>query len=332
MSLVTQISGSSPEDLWRMAALPVALALDLALGDVPGRAYPALGLRWLIGMTESMVRRAVDRLGGGRGGDLFGGACLGLVVVAGAAGPVWLLVDVGDTIGGAAVLAVRAGVIAAGLIVRATGDAILNAAEAPDRSAAATWLARAGGVRPPYLERLGAISVGVAAAGELLSCRIVAPLFWLVVGGPAALWGFIAIRSLRETMLARDDRSDLDTTVVVGMADAAEAIPTILSGLLVALAAGITRALAWRAARDAWRTFRADPRTFLLIPRAALAGALGVRVAGGRIFAAGPAEPRRWLSETNPPPADVDLVRAVRLMQVAAILATGLAALAIVAR
>ncbi len=43
MSVVTQISGSDPNYLWALGALPLAVGLDLAIGRLPGGPSPSAG-------------------------------------------------------------------------------------------------------------------------------------------------------------------------------------------------------------------------------------------------------------------------------------------------
>ena len=327
MSAVTQISGSDPHELWALAALPLAVGLDLAIGSVPGRALFLGWLDRLIGIVEEGVGRTVARLGGGRGGDLFGGVLLAIMVVGTVSSLVWLVVEMGDTLGELTTLIVRAAVIAAGLTIRSPGDQILSAVEATDPLSAARWLRAAGGSVPVRLDSVGVEPIGIAAVGELTSSRIVAPLFWLALGGPAAMWGFLAIRSLRDTNLTREGRADLASEVTTGLADLAEAIPAFLTWTLLTAAAGATRCWPLQAGLVGWRAGRTHLRSIPIWGQAALAGALGVRIPAGRIFAAARSEPFAWVGEPIQRSTGLTVVRAVRMMQVAALLAAGLAVL-----
>lgn len=327
MSVVTQISGSDPNLLWTLGALPLGLALDLAWGDLPGRVYPIRGMRWLIEVVEDGVGRTVAVLGGGRGGDLFGGLVLAIMVVGTTSSVVWLVVDVADTIGGLASLLVRAALIAAGIVIRSAGDRILQAAEATDTNSAGQWLAEVGGRPPARLIELGISRVCVAAVGEVTLSGIVAPLFWLAIGGPSALWGYLAIRTLRETIPRTGPRSEIGSRIVSTLVDLAEAVPAGLSWILLAGAAGLLRANASRAWQVGWEAARNHRQSTLAWPQGALAGALGVQIAGGPVFEPTSPGAKFWVGPSIHPVDQLMVIRAVRIMQVATLLGASLATL-----
>lgn len=324
MSVLTQVGGFNLDQLWPLGAIPAAVALDLALGDLPGRSYPVRWMNRLIEVAEGGVRKVVKRLGGGRGGDLFGGFLLAWMVVGTASSVTFLVLDLADSMGGVVTLGVRAALIAAGLAIRSTGDPILHAAEAGDRATSLRWLEAVGGRAPTGLDQLGVDRVCVAAVGEKTSSSIVAPLFWFALGGPTAMWGFLAIRSLREALLARGDSKDLAGRVPVVVADLAESAPSTLTWLLVVAASGILRLDFARAFSVGWRAGRSHPQVVPIWGQAALAGALGVQLSSGRVFARDRAEPHPWVGDSTRPIDALTVVRAVRIMQITAILAAGL--------
>ena len=331
MSVVTQISGSDPRILWTLGALPLGLALDFALGDLPGRSYPIQGLRWLIEVIEEGVRRTIARLGGGRGGDLFGGLILTIMVVGTTSSVVWLVVDVADRIGGLATLLVRAALIAAGVVMRASGDRILCAVEAAHKDSAGRWLAEVVGRRPGRLNDLDVPRLCAATVGEVTLSGIIAPLFWLGIGGPSALWGYLAIRILRETIPSTGPRSEIASRIINSLMDLAEAIPARLSWILIAGASGLVRANATRAWRVGWEAGQAHRRSLLAWPQGTLAGALGVQMAGGRVFEATKSGEQYLVGPSIHTIDQIMVVRAVRIMQVAALLmASGTALVSII--
>ena len=323
MSLITQLSQTDPNFAWIVGALPLAVALDLAVGDLPGRSLPARGLGWLIEVVDGGVAQLVTRVGGGRGAELSGGLVATTMVAGSAAGLTWLAVDLADTIGGPATLAVRTALIAAGIAIRSTGDRILHAAEAPDRATAARWLDSLGGQASRQLERGRVPDVCVATVGEMTLARLVAPLGWLAIGGPAAMWGYLALRSLREVQLRRGDRDNLMTRIPVILADLAEWPAAVATWLLICVAAALIRADPVGAFRDGWRTIRAYPRSGFLWAQATLAGALGIRIVGGRDAGVTVGLNLR-LGSADRPGDQSAVALAVRLMQVTALLAAGL--------
>ena len=330
MSVLTQVGGFTLEQLWPLGAIPLGVALDLALGDLPVRSYPVRWMNRLIESVELGVRRTVARLGGGRGGDLFGGCLLAFMVVGVASSLTLLVVDTADSMGGVVTLAVRGALIAAGLAIRSTGDQILHAAEATDLGTSRRWLEAVGGRPPTRLDQLGVARVCVAAVGEKTSSSIVAPIFWVVLGGPAAMWGFLAIRSLRETMSARGGSKDFAARVSIVLADFAESFPAFLTWLFIAASSGIIGANPVQSLKVGWRAGVSHPRLVPIWGQAALAGALGVQLSAGWVFIDNRTGPHPWVGDLTQIPNGLTVVRAVRMMQISALLAAGLATLLMV--
>ena len=323
MSVITQIGGADPNLPWILGSVPPPGAPPQPLAAPPGRTYPPPAMRKPIAVVDDGVRRTMARVGGGRGADLVGGLLLSTMVVGTAASLTWIVVDVADMIGGPVSLAVRAALIAAGLVIRATGDRILHAAEATDGPAARRWLEAVGGRTPPRLDAAGLDATCVAAVGEKTSSVIVAPLFWLVVGGPAAMWGWLAARSLREARLGPGASENLTIRVPVVLADLAEQIPAVLSWLFLTLGAGIVRLNPGRAGRAGWRSGRSHLRLPPVWGQETLAGALGIQIEGGRVFDARPGESHPRLGEPIGRTEATTVALAVRIMQVGVLVAAG---------
>ena len=168
MSVISRLDETIPNFGWIVGSLPLAVGLDLALGDLPGRTHAVRGLNWLIEVVDGAVQATVTRLGGGRGGELFGGLLLTTMVVGTTTSLVWLLVELGDTIGGVASLAVRSGLIAAGLVIRATGERITpcHRGERLNRGPELAQRGR-GTPPPPWLNQEGVHPVCLAFVGGI---------------------------------------------------------------------------------------------------------------------------------------------------------------------
>ena len=323
MSVISRLDESVPNFGWIVGSLPLAVALDLALGDLPGRTHVARGLNWLIEVVDGAVQATMTRLGGGRGGELFGGLLLTTMVAGTTASLVWLIVELGDTIGGVASLGVRSVVIAAGLVIRANGDRISCAAEATDPVEARRWLSAVGGCAPGRLDQDGVHSVCMATVGEYTSGAIVAPLFWLAAGGPAGLWGWLAVRSLRQAQESSSRRTSLAARVPILLANLAEWLPAVGTWGLITLAAAIVRLNPGAAWRTGWREGRAAPRFVPIWSQAALAGALGVGFRAGRVLLPARTEPHPRVGDPLRPPSAAAIALAIRVMQVVALITAG---------
>ena len=332
MSLISQLSESNPNFAWIAGSMPLAVALDLAIGDLPGRTQAMKGLSWMTEMIDGSVQATVKRVGGGRGGDLFGGFLLTTMVVGISASVVWLVVDLGDTIGGVASLVVRTGVIAAGLVIRPAGDRIRHAAEAVDPREAARLLRSLDRQFSAKFSPGGRHQLCVAAVAEWTSSAIVVPLFWLGVGGPAAMWGYVALRSLGQIQESLDLRGSLTSRVPRMTVHLAEWLPARFCWVLLCLSAWIIRANSL----DAWRMGRraalANPNSAVCWSQGAMAGALGVSFSGGRVFVPDRSDSPPLVGSSTRSPDERTVVLAIRLMQVTTLLAAGIVALSTLLR
>ena len=327
MSQITDLNITDPNFGWIVGSLPLAIALDLALGDLPGRTQASRGLRWLIEITEGSVQATVERVGGGRGGQLFGGILLTISVVGCTASVVWLVVELGDTIGGPVSLVVRTGVIGAGLILRAAGDRIVHAAETSDPHEARRFF-RFMTDQPIAsfpLESLPRFCL--AATAEWTLSAVVAPLFWLALLGPAAMWGFLAMRVIGRVRTSVDSRDVTTMRFPRLMFDLAVWLPARLAWVLITVSAWIIRAN-WRGAwRTGWRAGQANRKSAVFWTQGAMAGALDNSVGGQTIFDLSRHGAQSRVSDSPRVPEAATVAMAVRLMQINTLVAAGLVAL-----
>ena len=323
MSVVTQLGVTDPNLPWILASLPIAVGLDLALGDLPGRTYPIRAMNRLISAVDDGVGRTVARVGGGRGGDLFGGLMATTLIVGTPTSLIWLSVDLADQVGGPASLLARVVWIAAGLVIRAAGDAIVQAAESPDMAGAGRALGALGGQAPRFLTEAELYRACIAAVGEVALSRLIAPLCWLAVAGPAGMWGMLTLQSLRNARLAQGRTDRLAGRVPILLADLAEWLPGLLTWLLLCLSAAFTArdaGLSWRAG---WQAIRRYPGTALAWSQATLGGALGVQFDVRRLADGDSARRRMVVGLPIHQPDRLRVILGMRLMQVATLLGAG---------
>jgi adenosylcobinamide-phosphate synthase len=120
----------------------------------------------------------------------------------------------------------------------------------------------------------------IETLAENLSDGLVAPLFYLALGGPVLAWGFKAVNTLDSMIGYKNERYLHLGRFAAKLDDAAGFLPARLSAwLLIAAARG--PGLSWRTARD---TYRRDgglhPSPNAGRPEAAMAGALGLWLGG----------------------------------------------------
>lgn len=124
----------------------------------------------------------------------------------------------------------------------------------------------------------------VETVSENLSDGIVAPLFYLAIGGPPAAMIYKAINTMDSMVGYKNERYLYFGWFAARMDDLANLIPARLSALLLIGASACLR-LDWR---SAWRVMRRDARKMKSpnagYPEAAAAGALKIQIGGANIY------------------------------------------------
>jgi adenosylcobinamide-phosphate synthase len=130
----------------------------------------------------------------------------------------------------------------------------------------------------------------VETVSENLSDGIVAPLFFLALGGPVAAMVYKAMNTMDSMVGYMNDRYRYFGWFAARADDLANWIPARLSGLLLVGAAALMK----RDWRRAWTTMRRDARKMKSpnagYPEAAAAGALHVQLGGVNVYFGQPVE------------------------------------------
>ena len=160
---------------------------------------------------------------------------------------------------------------------------------------------------PTELDPTGVARANLESLAENASDGVIAPLFWGSLLGLPGLTAYKAINTLDSMLGYRTDRLWAFGGFAARLDDAANLIPARLTGGLIALAS--FRPAAVRVMlRDAW-THRSPNAGW---PESAMAGALGIRLGGPRVYAgAKTADP--WLNATAPDPGPDDARRGLYL-------------------
>jgi adenosylcobinamide-phosphate synthase len=301
-----------------LAAVLVAVGLDLAVGDPPNKVHPVAWLGRFIGAARR-------RLGVGSPSRLLaGGAALTLAVASLAALAGWAVTR----------LAVRSGaaeplVLGAALWLLLSLRGLFAAAFEVARHLAAHDLAAARQALAWHLvsRPTGELSPGLVASGavesvaENLTDAYVAPLaFFLVFGLPGAAV-YRAVNTADAMLGYRDGALEFFGKPAARLDDALNIVPARLSALAIVAAAALTGGdtrLAWKTlVRD--RTATASPNAGWTM--AAMAGALAVTLE----------KPAAYRLGAGAPPRIEDIRRSVVIVgTAAAILTAVLLALAVV--
>lgn len=181
----------------------------------------------------------------------------------------------------------------------------------------------------------GVTKAAVETIAENASDGVIAPLFYLVVGGPVLGWLYKSINTMDSMVGYKNDRYRYFGTAAARMDDLVNFIPARLSALLMTAASKLC-GLDWK---NAWRIFRRD-RYNHASPNSAqtesvMAGALDLQLAGDAYYF-GKLVKKKTIGDLIRPVEAEDIRRADRLMLVTAVLAallfTGLRGLLILLR
>jgi len=160
----------------------------------------------------------------------------------------------------------------------------------------------------------------VESVAESASDGVVAPLFYLALGGPPLALAYKAISTLDSMVGHQDAPYRHFGWASARLDDAANLIPARLTAVLLVLAA----CLYTRTGKVAWRTLRRDghkhPSPNSGRPEAAMAGALRVRLGGLAMYDGKPVE-RSYLGDGASNLEPFHITSALRLMILAAALA-----------
>jgi len=135
------------------------------------------------------------------------------------------------------------------------------------------------------LDRAGVARAAIESLAENFSDGVVAPTLWMVIGGLAGAATYKAINTADSMIGFRTPRHTAFGWAAARLDDLVNLPASRLSALLIVAAAGLTRgaspAGAWRAVRRDAHRHRSPNAGY---PEAAMAGALGLMLAGPRVY------------------------------------------------
>ena len=179
-------------------------------------------------------------------------------------------------------------------------------------------VARIVGRDPSSLDEAGIARAAIESLAENASDGVVAPVFWGALFGLPGIVGYKAINTLDSMIGHRTIRHKAFGWAAARIDDLANFVPARLTGFLFAVVAQSPSA-AWSCmARDA-RRHRSMNAGW---PEAAMAGALGVRLSGPRVYQGSVAE-EPWLNEGARDPRAEDILAGLKLYRRAMILLAG---------
>jgi len=154
------------------------------------------------------------------------------------------------------------------------------------------------------------LRAAIETVAENLSDGVIAPLFYLALGGPAGMAAYKAINTLDSMAGYRNDRYREFGWASARLDDLANFIPARLSAALICCCAPMVGGNFRRAVLTTLRDGRSQPSPNAGFPEAAVAGALGVQL-GGLNFYRGVPSRKPYLGETVRP-LDVSVFQGAR--------------------
>jgi adenosylcobinamide-phosphate synthase len=258
-----------------------AVVLDWLLGDPRQLPHPVVGIGKLVSLLELALRR---RLGAeGRLGGFF----LVFLTVGGAVAAGWGILSslyhihpwvgvVGEAVLGWFCLAARS--------LHRESRRVADALAAGDLEGARHWLSQIVGRDTAELSEEQVWRATVETVAENSSDGVIAPLFFLMVGGPLAALAYKAVNTLDSMVGYKNERYLHFGWAAARLDDLLNWLPARLTGALICCCApsvGLS-------GQDAWRIMGRDGRKHSSpnagIPEAAVAGALGVRLGGSSSY------------------------------------------------
>lgn len=184
---------------------------------------------------------------------------------------------------------VLAGIIGSSLIAQRSlyshVAAVAQALEQDGVEAGRAAVSHIVGRDPQRLDVAGVTRGAIESLAENFSDGIVAPTFWMLVGGLAGAAGYKALNTADSMIGHRTPRHEAFGWAAARLDDVVNLPASRLSGLLIVVAAalmpGATPRGAWRAL---WRDARHHRSPNAGWPEAAMAGALNISIAGPRSY------------------------------------------------
>ncbi|MGA2636323.1 adenosylcobinamide-phosphate synthase CbiB [Methylocella sp.] len=296
----------------------LALAIEAAIG-YPPRLFAAIGhpVTWIGALISALDQRLNrDDLSFGQR-RLFGGAALALILAA-AGAAAWLVSALIAHLGPPPPVALGLlALVASSLLaqrslethVRAVAQALDGQGLAAARGAVVAIVGRDVSV----LDEAGVCRAAIESLAENFSDGVVAPAFWLALGGLPGGACYKAANTADSMIGHRTQRHEAFGFAAAKFDDLINFLPARLSILWIAIAAALLKggdpAAAFRAVR---RGARGHPSPNAGWPEAAFAGALDLRLGGPRTYA-GKEIADGWIGDGAEAATSRDIFRALAL-------------------
>lgn len=304
---------------YHLAAILAGYLLDLCLGDPHSMPHPVRAIGNLIVWLEKYLRPAGKKHATEReerrAGVLF--VCLVLLVTGSVAGAILWISRLGGIWIQTVVEAVMTYYLLAARSLRDESMAVCRKLEAGEIEEARYAVSMIVGRDTKPLSEAGIARAAVETVAENASDGVIAPLFYLAIGGPLLGWLYKAVNTMDSMVGYKNDRYLHFGRAAAKLDDLVNLIPSRLAALLLIVSAYLLR----YDGKNAYRIWRRDRRNHKSPNSAqtesACAGALGLRLAGDAWYF-GKLVPKPYIGDEIHPIEPQDIRRVNRLMYGAA--------------
>ena len=299
--------------MYAIIALTLGFGLDLLIGDPHGVIHPVVLIGKLISALEKLLRRLFPKT---PKAERIAGGVLWLAVVSITAGLSWSLLKLGYWVSpwlGLALQTLMTAQILATKSLKTESMKVYTALKNGTLTCARQAVSMIVGRDVEHLDEAGVARAAVETVAENTSDGILAPLFYLAIGGPVLGFFYKAVNTM-DSMLGYVEPPYRDFGYVSAkMDDVFNFLPARLSALLM-LAAGT---LLGMDGKNGWKIFRRD-RFNHASPNSAqtesvCAGLMGLRL-GGDAWYHGQLHKKKFIGDDLRPIQAEDIPAACRLL------------------
>ena len=305
----------------RCILLPAVYMADQAAGDPEWLPHPVRFMGWAITKGEYLLRRPEQ---GERSALLAGAVLAGTIVTASYSLTRWLIAAAyrRSRIFGWLTEVVLGWTCLASRNLHDEACLVLAALDAEDIVLARRCLARVVGRDTEHLNTGEICRAVIETVAESASDGIIAPLFYMSLGGVPLAMAYKAVNTLDSMIGHADEKYFYFGKAAARLDDAANYLPARLTALAIVAISPFDRGNLI----DAWQVWRRDGSKHKSPnagqPESAMAGALRVQLGGNNTYA-GEILPAAKMGEEFPVPRAADACKAIRIVSAITLLGLG---------
>lgn len=312
--------------MWIIAASMIGFLIDCIVGDPIWLPHPVRFIGWWISTLERWTRRVFPKTPMGEQAAGITMAAAVLAITGGTAGAVLWLLGRADRRLAFAASCILCWQVLAAKCLKDEALKVQHLLEADDLPGARRQIAMLVGRDTQHLDARQVAKAAIETVAENTGDGVVAPLFWVMLGGPVAGLLYKAVNTMDSMVGYKNQRFLHFGRWPARLDDAVNYLPARLTALAMVAAAFVLRF----DGREAWRIWRRDRRKHAspnsAHPESACAGALNVRLAGNASYF-GKVQEKPCIGDPIRPVEAGDIGKACRLMYGASLLTLAVFAL-----